>query len=108
MAGPLALVHPSYDTRYNTGQAEESESLTSTMAAAPGTVESIERDSTISGESSTFKTASTPHDTWPVMDKRMGRDLASAEEAPEATQLSAPSPSQTRSRLEQATSASAT
>src|SRR6267143_1186918 len=108
MAGLLALAHLPYDTRYNTGQAVESESSTSTTVAAPDTVENIVRDSMINGESLTFKTASTPPDTWPIVDRLMERDWVSEEEALEAIQPSVPSPSRTHSRREQATSASAT
>src|SRR5712664_4987682 len=108
MAGLPALAHLPYDTRSSTGQAVDSESSTSTTAAAPVMGESIVRDSMISGESLTFKTASTPPDTLPIVDRLMERDLASAEEAREAIQPSAPSPSRTHSRREPATSASAT
>src|SRR5256712_529778 len=108
MVVPQAPVHPLFATKYNIGQAVGSESLTSTMAAALNMVESIVRDSMTNGESLTFKTASTPPDTWRVVDRLTQRDSEFAGEAREATQPSAPSPSQTRSRPEQVTTASAT
>src|SRR6266699_1828765 len=103
MVVPPASARPLSDTRYNIGRAVESESWTSTMVGALDMGESIVRDSMTTGESLMSRTASTPPDTYPVAEKRMERDLLSEEEAPEATRHSAPSPSQTQSRREQAT-----
>src|SRR5712692_4322772 len=108
MADPPAPAHLPYDTRSSTGQAVDSESSTSTTVAAPDTVESIVRDSMISGESLTFKTALTPPDTLSIVDRLMERDFVSEEEALEAIQPSAPSLLRPSSRREPATSASAT
>src|SRR6266487_1439576 len=107
MVVPPASARPLSDTRYNIGRAVESESWTSTMVGAPDMVESIVRDSTTTGESLMSRTASTPPDTYPVVEKRIQRDSGSEVEVREATQRSARSPSPARSRREQATLESA-
>src|SRR2546422_10229663 len=98
MVVPQAPVHPLFATKYNIGQAVGSESLTSTMAAALNMVERIVRDSMTNGESLTFKSASTPPDTWRVMDRLTQRDPEFAGEPRTATQTCAASSSQTNPR----------